>query len=187
GNFYYDEADSILYGEEPQDYAGYITSGVGDTNGDGYPEVLVSAPFHDTDLPAAGAVYLVQGTIKGISQLSDSIIISGSETLSYSAMLSLGGVGGDINNDGFNEILIGALGEGNNGAVHVIYGPLEGNISIDDADAIFQGPSGAQAGFHNIIGDTNNDGFDDILIGAPYDSTNGEDAGAVYLILGGGM
>jgi len=86
--------------------------------------------------------------------------------------------GGDVNGDGFDDILIGAnenKESGNKaGQVYLIFGQEEGWIPdsnlADVASASFTGEryshqAGASVAF---AGDVNNDGFDDILIGAPY-------------------
>ena len=115
----------------------------------------------------------------------------GSDSYVYSTLIPFNGRGGDINGDGLNDVLIGGHGEQDSisrGVVRIMYGPIEASKSIDDADAHLWGEEGTeQLYWPSIVGDTNSDGFDDILIGAPYDSTGGKDAGAVYLILGGGL
>ena len=96
---------------------------------------------------------------------------------------------GDVNNDGFVDILVGApkdavpgLADGR--AFLWFGGPglsIAPNLTFDDGGGSQPWFGYAVAG----IGDVNGDNFDDIAIGAPFDDTAGADAGAVYVYFGG--
>jgi len=105
---------------------------------------------------------------------------------------------GDIDNDGFDDIIIGAYGKGNNqGAAYVIYGGPTSSFSNLDLSSITLDPS--TTGFMMVgnavgdkfglrvatAGDINRDGYDDIIIGAPNKSPTQIYQGAVYVIYGG--
>ena len=96
---------------------------------------------------------------------------------------------GDVNGDGFDDLLIGAVYNDENGAdsgqTYLIFGKPRGwsmDTNLSKADASFIGEmvydySGtAVAG----VGDVNGDGFDDILIGAAGSDRGGSNAGQVY-------
>lgn len=92
----------------------------------------------------------------------------------------------DFNNDGVNDILVGALGHDgaatSAGAAYVLYGPLTGTIGLANADWKVNGATNSDhLGMQLVVGDLNDDGTDDAVISAygyDYGSRNG--AGAVY-------
>lgn len=97
----------------------------------------------------------------------------------------------DFNNDGFDDLAIGATGEdqaerGPTGAVSVLYGTSDGLKATNNqfwspisslglSDVYFFGQALA-------CGDFNSDGRDDLAIGAPRTVINGRDAGAVFIL-----
>jgi hypothetical protein len=106
-------------------------------------------------------------------------------------------IAGDFNNDGFDDLAIGAPGSvvdgmDGAGAVHVLYGSLDGltpsgsqtwtqeSFGINDDAA-----AGDQYGRTLSSGDYNHDGYDDLAVGIPYETVGGDDdAGAVNIIFG---
>jgi hypothetical protein len=78
---------------------------------------------------------------------------------------------GDVDNSNYNDIIVGAPGyNSTQGLACVFYG--DGSIpnSAENADKTYTGEdSGDQFGFSvAAAGDVNNDGLDDVIIGAPY-------------------
>jgi len=102
---------------------------------------------------------------------------------------SVSGVG-DINNDGYDDIVIGAENEDSNasnaGAAYIVLGPVSGNVDLIDADQKLLGENSSDYAGNYVsgVGDVNADGYDDIVIGAYGDS---DFTGAAYLILGDGF
>ncbi len=69
--------------------------------------------------------------------------------------------------------------------VHVFYGPLTLDFDIADADATWTGASNSFAGHAlQAVGDTDTDGYDEVLIGAPFYVVGLDDVGAVYYVNG---
>ena len=105
---------------------------------------------------------------------------------------------GDVNGDGFDDIVMGAYyadpnGRNAAGIVYVIFGETQANqqteidLSVSNADiSILGANSNDQLGKAIAVGNVNGDGYDDIIISAPYASETGrESCGKVYVILGG--
>ncbi|MBK9248721.1 MAG: FG-GAP repeat protein [Ignavibacteria bacterium] len=155
---------------------GYSVSSAGDVNGDGYADVLVSAPYFDATFVDEGRVYLYLG---GPTGLSTTPISSLSPVAQASALFgwSVSGAG-DINADGFSDIIIGdPYYDGNGGLVldqgraYVYYGSIAG---LNPTPTLLESnQAGAMFGSSvSGVGDVNNDGFADIAVGAPsYDNT----------------
>ena len=198
------DADVSFIGEEAEDRAGYRMAS-GDVNRDGYDDILIGAVHNSEGGSSAGQVYLIFGKPSGwrmdvdLSDADASFI--GEDAYSYvSRALSVG----DVNRDGYDDILIGAygaLGQGNEaGRVYVIFGKPSGwrmDVDLSVADASFIGEDagghaeygkdpGDQAG-HSVAGggDVNGDGCDDLLIGAHFNDEGGYQAGQTYLVLSG--
>ena len=101
---------------------------------------------------------------------------------------------GDVNNDGYDDILIGASGDDTNasnaGATYLIYGSAEGieSMSLADADVKMTGVALGDLSGYSVsgAGDVNNDGYDDIIIGAwvVEDAKLGTEVGATYVVMG---
>ena len=105
--------------------------------------------------------------------------------------------GGDVNGDGFDDVIIGARDSGSNGnysgSSYVVFGKESGFVATMDLSSLdgtngfrLDGEAiGNQSGFSvNIAGDVNGDGFDDLIIGAPFADPNGENSGSSYLVFG---
>ena len=99
---------------------------------------------------------------------------------------------GDMDGDGLGDFLVAScssdVGGLDAGASYLFYGAVNGTTAISTANAIFLGEApGDFAGRTSYAGDVNGDGFDDILIGASYEDSAGDNAGATYLLLGGSI
>ena len=99
---------------------------------------------------------------------------------------------GDINNDGYDDIIIGAANKNSiQGAAYVIYGGPKSTMTnillatqtLDPQNTGFMITGNAAADYFGIsvrtAGDINNDGYDDIIVGAYYKNSQ---RGAAYVI-----
>jgi hypothetical protein len=164
---------------------GTPVAGAGDVNGDGYADVIVGAASHDGPLPGAGLAMVFLGSAAGVGT---------SPAWSYSVSQTNARFGtsvasaGDLNADGYSDILVGASGldfggRTDAGAAYVFLGAPTG-----PAPGVSTSVVGAANGFTlgtrvSTAGDVNGDGYSDILVTAGgYNSL----AGRSYLYYGNG-
>ena len=187
--------------ENANDFAARSISGLGDVNGDGRAELLVTATGNDAGGTDAGAAYVVFGKDDGAVVDLDNVAagIGGFKIIGENAGDQLGysisGVG-DVNSDGVADILVGTYLEDSGGtdagAAYLVYGKADGGaINLDNVAAGSGGFKivGENAGDHagwsvSGLGDFNGDGRADLLIGAPTNDAGGTDAGAAYVVFG---
>lgn len=180
------------FGEAANDGAGSALSEAGDVNGDGYDDFLIGSPSHAGVGANSGAAYLVYGSASVLEsgKVSDTAIIKFSgESGGDMAAGSLAGAG-DVNGDGYDDLLIGASSRNlNTGSVYLVYGKSAKFTSVSLSDAAFveftgESFSDVAGGSVAGAGDVNNDGYDDFLISSNGNSDAANFAGAVYLVYG---
>jgi hypothetical protein len=178
----------IIQGDNDRDEAGFSLSPAGDINGDGLDDFIIGAPFNDSGGTDSGAAYVIFGRAGGFGpidlghlQAADGFMIQGDRALDH-AGISVSG-GGDVNGDGFGDLLVGTSGSGqfgddNNHNVYVIFGRPGGFATIDLTDlapptgVLVRGITGSNVfGSVAAAGDVNGDGFGDIVIGSPASSS----------------
>ncbi len=163
---------------------GASVSTAGDVNGDGYSDVIVGASTWTNGEQWEGAAFIFYGSAAGINQAPDALEIDKRKANMGAAVASAG----DINGDGFSDVMIGAPtyadGIDRQGAVVIYYGSASGIVPT--SPTIFtSGQKNAMFGhFVAGAGDVNGDGFSDVLAGAPYYEHGQEDEGIVWLYYG---
>lgn len=193
-----------IFGAEEGDYAGRSVSAAGDMNGDGFGDLLIGADGVNPGAVRAGAAYVVFGKASGFGANVDLAALDGANGFRISGINGDDRVGfecseaGDVNGDGFGDIIVSADGDDANGpiagAAFVIFGKaasFEANFDLsaidgrngfklsgaDKEDLAGSAVSGA--------GDVNGDGFDDVIIGAfQADAGGGGISGASYVVFG---
>ena len=179
--------DVLIDGTINQGRFGYAAIGVGDQDSDGYDDLLVSAYKADGNANNSGVVYLLYGGISGSTASDvDGIILDG-EAGSDQAGWSLSA--GDVNGDGGQDILIGAnLADATGtdmGQAYFFASPIS-STDLISADYVLTGGSDSDmAGESVAFVDVNDDGYDDLVVGAIGVGSSSED-GAVYIYFSSG-
>lgn len=165
---------------------GYSIANAGDTNGDGYDDLIVGAYNYDNGQTNEGAAFLFLGSSTGISSTTPSWIFESNQA---SAQLGFSVAGNcDFNNDGYKDVIIGANlydnAQSNEGRAFVFYGRAAGLPTTASWTAE---PNVASAQFGYAVAcahDINSDGYDDVLIGAPNLKATLNNEGKAFLYKG---
>jgi hypothetical protein len=169
-------ADVIFTGEAIFDRFGISVSSAGDVNRDGFSDVIVGGSV-------AERAYLYFGGAR-MDNIADVLFIGGASGDAFGISVA---AAGDVNRDGFSDVIVGA--EVNDsagldaGRAYLYFGGASMN---NIADVIFTGEAtGDRFGISvSAAGDVNHDGFADVIVGALWNDAGGYDAGRAYLYLG---
>jgi hypothetical protein len=167
---------------------GYTVASAGDVNGDGYADVVVGAPLQSQLAYKDGAVYVFHGSANGLSASANWFTGSGLQGSWFGHSVS---TAGDVNGDGYDDIVVGAYSykngdqEPEEGAAFLYYGSKDG-LQGEPGWQVESDQANAQLGYAVAgAGDLNNDGFDDLAVGARYYTGDEENEGALYVYYGG--
>jgi len=197
----------IIFGVDNRHRAGVSVGSAGDLNADGVDDLLIGAHRADPNGFQSGASYVVFGNndvgSSGVLELSD---LDGSNGFVLNGVNPDDNAGrftrsaGDINDDGVVDLVIGAASASPNGfrsgASYVVFGGSgvgsAGVLELSDLNGsngfVLNGADERDRAGSSVdsAGDINNDGVDDLLIGAFAASANGlANAGQGYVVFGG--
>lgn len=179
---------SSIYGE-----FGSSCALLGDLDGDGVPDLAVGAIFDDTGEINSGAVYILflnrDGTVKTHTKIANGL--GGVPDATFASQIRFGSSAtslGDLDNDGRPEVAVGAYNDNGSGSVYIL--SLLSDGSVGKSIRITNGEGGLPAdavegwfGFAcESLGDFDGDGVSELLVGAPYDGTGGDQRGAVHIL-----
>jgi len=206
------------YGTGKGNYSGFSVSSAGDFNGDGFADFLIGAPDAS---PGGGVRFGSSAAPTPAATAGVSYVVFGSPYEFYydTPLLSIAGVNGfhingaaagdssglsvasagDVNGDGFGDLIVGAFGADNggngSGSSYVILGKDTGYSASDIQLSALDGKNGFRidgakagdaSGFSvSSAGDVNGDGYDDLIVGAFGADPGGHQiAGAAYVVFG---
>ncbi|MBE9102003.1 hypothetical protein [Vacuolonema iberomarrocanum] len=194
----------VLNGIDEGDGSGYSVSGAGDINGDGFDDLIIGA-YNGSSYGnlAAGGSYVVFGSDQGFAASVNLADLDGRNGFTLNTILETNGSGrsvsgvGDINSDGFDDLIIGALSADpnadNSGQSYVIFGSDQGfAASLDPRDLdgsngfALNGIDAGDFSGRSVsgAGDINGDGIADLIIGASGADPNGDGSGESYVVFG---
>jgi hypothetical protein len=194
-----------LDGVVADDRSGRSVSAAGDVNGDGFADLIVGADGTDPNGSYSGSSYVVFGKASGFTATLALSTLNGANgfRLDGAAAQDWSGASvsaaGDVNGDGFADLLVGAFqadpnGNTNAGSSYVVFGQASGFAATLDLSTLdgangfrLDGAMAFDYTGHSVsaAGDINGDGFADLIVGAPYASPNGSRSGSSYVVFGG--
>ncbi|MGL1921369.1 MAG: cadherin domain-containing protein [Hyphomicrobiales bacterium] len=181
--------------------SGASVSNAGDINGDGFDDIIVSSSFSsDTSV---GVNHVVFGKAAGFDAVINLSSLDGSDGFKLNSVATAEFNGssvssaGDVNGDGFDDLIVGAYYATPNGtesgSSYVLYGKAETydstveltNLTAADGYRI-DGVTEDDKSGHSVsgAGDVNGDGFDDLIVSAIYTDHNGSNSGSSYVVYG---
>jgi predicted outer membrane repeat protein len=148
----------------------------GDVNGDGYADLVVGAPGYDS---AAGRVYVYYGGGAGLTAGLAAWTTSGEN--GGDGFGSSVGTAGDVNGDGYTDLVVGAPGHSSDtGKVYVYHSSVYG-LNVPSSELTGENAGDYFGSSVGTAGDVNGDGFSDLVVGAPGHSS---DRGKAYVYHG---
>jgi hypothetical protein len=166
---------------------GISVATAGDVNGDGFDDVIVGAQLYDNGQTDEGGAFAYQGSASGLSATPNWTAES-NQADAYTGRSV--GTAGDVNGDGFDDVIVAAFfydnGQTDEGRAFVYQGSASG-LSVTPDWTAESNQAGAGLGFEEGVdtaGDMNGDGFDDVIVGAPWYDEGQQDEGAVFVFRG---
>ncbi|MCC7516800.1 MAG: FG-GAP repeat protein [Pseudomonadales bacterium] len=160
-----------ITGTTKADKRGTAVAFAGDFNGDGYGDYAVGTPNFDVPLPAPSKKKLANaGRVEVISGRNGLVIASLNGVVAKDALGYAVAGGKDIDNDGFDDVVVSApyadnLPAKDVGAFYVLYGSIDGLRA--PSTAFFGTEAKAMFGAALALGDHNNDTVPDVIVGSP--------------------
>ncbi len=157
------------------EYLGGSVSSAGDVNNDSYDDIIVGGRIGKSYLFFGGA------NMDGNAD----VVFNTPQDANWQVTVS---GAGDVNGDGYDDVIVGTStndsGGTDAGRAYVYFG---GQNMDNTADVIVTGANAGDKLGYSVsgAGDVNGDGYDDVIVGAPYNATGGTEAGQANIYFGG--
>jgi hypothetical protein len=177
----------VFVSDQKDSNLGISVGTAGSVNGDGYADVVVGARWYSGDQVNAGRIYVFYGSDGGLSETPNWMADGDRASAGLGSSV---GAAGDVNGDGYDDIIAGApfYEEGGieQGAAFVFYGSSTG-LGNSPPWIVYGGQEGAEFGTSvGTAGNVNGDAYADVVVGAPYYDGTREDEGAAFGFYGTG-
>jgi len=141
---------------------GHSVSSAGDVNGDGYSDVIVGAHNYTNGESGEGRAFVYYGSAAGLPATANWTAEGNLASAGFGVKV---GSAGDVNGDGYSDVIIGAHTFSPGGKSFVYYGSATGLPATADWSVV----SSQASEFFGIVssaGDVNGDGYSDVIVGA---------------------
>lgn len=178
--------DWIGWGNQSSALFGLGAGTAGDVNGDGYADVIIGASSYDGDLVGAGRVFVYHGGPAGLPATPNWTVDGDQSFVFFGEAV---GTAGDVNRDGYDDVIIGAWlyenGQTDEGRAFVYHGGPAGLAATPAWSAESNQESAYFGSSLGTAGDVNGDGYDDVIVGAYLYDSFFSDAGRAFVYHGG--
>ena len=167
--------------ETNQEGAGFGISvaSAGDVNGDGYADVIVGADQYDTSQTHGGRVFVYHGSALGLSTTANWTAEGTVENGGFGISVASAG---DVNGDGYADVIAGASWLYNSRKAYVYHGSAAGLSTTANWEVI---SSRWGSGHVASAGDVNGDGFADVIVGGELWENDHWEEGQAFVCYGG--
>jgi len=175
-----------IEGTIPTQRLGMYPGAAGDMNADGYPDLALGCPDLDFPEDQNGTVYLMAGPLTADTTPEDAFAVLTSTTPDDHAGDGLAAAG-DVDGDGYDDLLVAAFdAQGREGLAYLVPGPISGALSLQSSGFTIANHEARDRPITSAaaLGDSDGDGLADLAFGSRRESSEHDEAGAIFIFRG---